>query len=198
MSGNFTAVPDVVANQSFPPSLWESAIMNNLNLGVYRQIQDTTLGVDTANIMFASIPQTFAHLIVVVFARDSGAGTTSPDGLQAQFNGDTAANYDWYESTVIGGNQVGQTSLRAGWVVPGGASANLFSATYLFIPNYTQATNHKPAVAIATAKMSNSIVYSTHMGGSWRSASAITQILLQSSTGNLKAASRATLYGLPA
>jgi len=196
--GNFTTVPDVVSGQSFPPSLWESAIMNNLNLGVYRQLADTTLSSDTASITFASIPQTFAHLILAVYARDSGAGTTAPDGLQAQFNGDTAANYDWYEATLVGGGSFGQTSMRIGWVVPGGASANLFSATYILIPHYTQAVNHKAAVAIATAKISNSIIYSTHLGGLWRSANALTQILLQSSSGNLKSGSRATLYGLPA
>jgi len=196
--GNFTTVPDVVANQSFPPSLWESAIMTNLNLGVYRQLQDNILGVDSASITFASIPQTFAHLVIVTYARDSGAGTTTPDGLQAQFNADTAANYDWYESTISGAGAFGQASLRAGWVVPGGAVANLFAASYTLIPYYTQTTNHKATVAIASAKLSNSIIYSTHLGGVWRSTNAVTQILLQSSSGNLKAGSRATLYGLPA
>lgn len=193
--GNFTTVPDVAVNQSFPPSLWESAIMNNLNLGVCRQLADTTVaGSSVANITFASIPATFAHLMMIVYARDTSAGTTHDD-LLLQFNANVGSNYD----EACGGGSTGQTSMQIGFVDSGAAAANRFLGTLIFIPHYADTNNHKIVMnAISGGWFTTASNISASGVGRWVNTSAITQILIKSSSGNLDIGSRATLYGLPA
>ena len=192
---NFTTVPDVTVGQSFPPSLWESAIMNNLNLGVCRQLADLTLTGSQSSIDFTSLPATFAHLMIRVLARGDTAATTV--GMNVRFNGDTSTNYD-DGSQSIGSSQ---TSGFVGNISGANAQANSFGSYSLWIPHYAQATSFKNLISLgfhATASGGGNIV-NWSQGVIWKLAPvAINEVTLLPGSGNFVAGSRASIYGLPA
>lgn len=204
--GNFTTVPDVVAGQSFPPSLWESAIMNNLNLGVCRQLGDVTLGGSAATIAFSSIPATFAHLMLVVYARGDVAATFT--NVNLRFNGDTGADYDienlTANSTTVSalGTASGAATSGLAARVPGStAPASAFSAGLIWIPHYTNTVGHKPWLSLSHDRETSGGVSDNVLAlfaGIWfAAAAAINNVTLLPSSGNFVTGSRVTLYGLP-
>jgi len=197
--GNFTTVPDVVVDQSFPPSLWESAIMNNLNLGVCRQLADHTCVGAEASIDFSSLPATFAHLLVFILARGDIAATQT--SLNLQFNGDSG-HYDWFSGLSGGsGSASAATSGQIGFMSGSTAPANKFSPYVLWIPHYAQASTQKgvqtlgfntPGTGGANVDpYVNSIMWTA-------AAAAINEITFLPGSGNFVANSRFTVYGLPA
>lgn len=202
--GNFTTVPDVVIGQSFPPSLWESAIMNNLNLGVTRQLADTTLAGSASTVAFSSIPATYAHLLLLFYARTTSATTTN-DLVSVQLNGDTAADYDFEQMVGLGtsataAQTTGVTSATIGDAVGGGAAANLFSAYALFIPHYAGAANNKTILSLGGSKWgtSTSNLRAAIASAFWRLNAAINQITFLPSAGSFATGCRFSIYGLPA
>lgn len=196
--GNFIPVPDVSVGQSFPPSLWESAIMNNLNLGVVRQLApEVILSGSVASISFTSIPQTFAHLMLVMSLESD---QSTDQDLYLRLNGDTGSNYRWQRlyaqatSTIAdydGGALVAQTVL--GKIPKTGVTAR--SSIVAHLPAYTDTTRYKGHVATFTSIGGS--IYMGVAGGQWANANAITQLTILPAAGNL-ATGRVTLYGLPA
>jgi hypothetical protein len=100
-----------------------------------------------ATVTFSSIPATYQHLRLICYVR---ASTDSGDteGLEMQFNGDTATNY---RSIWIYGSQAAiscthhgndMDSLRAG-VVPGDtADASEYAVVTIDIPNYADTNGY--------------------------------------------------------
>jgi hypothetical protein len=196
--GNFTTVPDVVVGQNFPPSLWESAIMNNLNLGVTRQLADTTLGGATATIAFSSIPATFAHLLLVGQGRGDTAATAT--NLNLRLNGDSATNYSTQQvqgssATASAAVTTAQTSAGIASMAAASATAGVFSPVFAFLPNYAGTVAQKDLLALDLF-IGTPVVQL--IGGHWASTSAINSITLLPGAGNFIAGTRFTLYGLPA
>jgi hypothetical protein len=201
--GNFTTVPDVDTGQSFPPSLWESAIMNNFNLGVCRQLGDTTLGAPAATVAFASIPATFAHLLVVLSARGDTAATNTSVSLR--LNGDTTAAY---ASQYIQGNAAtasaveaaSATSLTLAAIAAATATAGHTGGAAILVPQYAGTTFFKQAVAfgVLTQALTTGNMYAMLRSGVWANAAAVNSLTFLPAAGNFIAGSRFTLYGLPA
>jgi hypothetical protein len=159
------------------------------------------LGGSAANVDITSISATYAHLMVVVYARGDTAATNTALGVR--FNGDTAANYDYQTlsgqgAAVFAGEQFAQTSAIAGFMTANTAGANLFSAHCIFIPHYAGSTNNKLALAVSSTKTGTTaatmFVYLT--GGFWRSAAAVNRITLLPAAGNFVAGTRVTIYGM--
>lgn len=167
------------------------------------KIAETVLTSAAASIDFQNIPGTFRHLLLVVYGRGDQAGAFVD--LRLRFNGDSATNYDHERveitgTTVVGFETFGGTSGRLGNVPANTAGANLFGPVTVDIPHYANASNNKAAIAHSGYKTGTStgnmgIEFSTNF---WRSNSAITQVTIFGSAGNLVAGTVATLYGLPA
>jgi hypothetical protein len=166
-------------------------------------ISDTTLGGSAANIDITSIVATYAHLLIVTYARgDTAAGSIA---MNMRFNNDTAANYDHQRLTGGGATPTAvesftQTSMPHYFMPANTAGANLFSAHISFIPNYAGSTNNKLSLSVASLKTGTGTggMAVAITGGFWRSNAAINRITLLPGAGNFVAGTRVTIYGMGA
>jgi hypothetical protein len=176
--------------------------------GALTLIDDQTLGADAAQITFSSIAGTYKHLRIIFQARGtSAAGVVA---FRAQFNADTAANYDTIflvasgsgantTATPGGGRTDGAaptTSLYVAQLPDSTSPAGSAGAGDLLIPNYAGTVFHKQTRSVDYGRTGTSAQSVGDYGGTWRSTAAITAIRLFPLSGNLLAGSRASLYGL--
>lgn len=195
---SYTALPTKSPGDLLTSALWNTYLQGNADSGFMRMIADTTLGSPAATVDFTSIPQTFAHLLMVCVARTSSA-TAGGDLYGIRINGDTGTNYDYVDPG--GGTGTGATSAKICGAVGGGATANLFATAIVWIPYYRGATNRHQFLAVNGLIYGNTGVSAQYMAigvGSWRTnATAITQLTLTGVANNFVADSRFTLYGIP-
>lgn len=166
-------------------------------------IFDSTLGIAAANVDVTPIVGTYAHLLVVTYARSSAALTGA--FVNIQFNGDTAANYDRQQlngsaTTVVTSEQFAQTAMFTGAMPANTAGANLFGVTLTFIPHYAGSANNKIGLSMSSTKIGTaSTNLQTYLAaGFWRSNAAITRVNLIPTTGNFMAGTRVSVYGIGA
>jgi hypothetical protein len=167
--------------------------------GATRLIASTRLGAAAASIEFASIPQTYKHLMIFLSGQTSHTAATN---VLVRFNSDSGANYHWQliagsGTTASASNGASQTSIVGASVLATTATSRAGSAV-LFIPEYTQTNFHKNTLSqggrVIDDTGTNHIFQTFY--GHWKSTSAVTTITLSSSTANLAAGTIATLYGL--
>ena len=167
-------------------------------------LADTTLGGSAANVDMTSISATYAHLLLVIYARSDQAAQSVY--VQLQFNGDTAANYDSQRLTgggasVLAAELFAQTSAICGHMPAATAGANLFGASIVFIPHYAGTTNNKLALSISAEKAATTTgtMNNNLAAAFWRSSAAINRItLIPNAAANFVAGTRVTLYGMGA
>lgn len=154
-------------------------------------------------VTFASIPQSYKHLLLITTARADDASLFVDVGLQ--LNADTAANYDRIWGDFSGGatSQGGDSAVNSAKMISvnaANADANIPSIGTITIPDYTLTTFNKQLISdhgrletLGTDGTYNrGVVY-----GGWRSTAAITQIdIIDTAGGNFVAGSSFTLYGL--
>jgi hypothetical protein len=169
-------------------------------------IQEIVVAADgQVNVDFSSIPQTYRHLRILYVARSSTAGLASYD-LACQFNGDTAANYDWEKSYAAATTTAASEGIAATWGVVGYATGPTATTTTRFargaidIPYYTDAME-KDAIGdfIAPRTTASANTYRGTLGAHWRQAAAITRIVLFPATASAAlwaANSKIALYGI--
>jgi hypothetical protein len=168
--------------------------------GAMQLIEDKILSAAAPSFDFQNIPQTFAHLQLIVYGRSDQAVSTTQVYLRA--NNDSAANYDFVlaalSPTYAAVEAVAQTALQIGYMPGGSAVANSFGSNIVDIPNYAQAVGLKNFSMFASMKPQLSAGnYNTHiLSGFWRNTVAINRLTVLPGAGNFVAGSRATLYGL--
>ena len=196
----YTALPTKNPGDLLTSALWNTYLQGNADSGFMRMLADTTLVATAAIVTLASIPQTFAHLLLVCYGRSTAAATS--DSLALQFNGDTAANYDYQVASTSAGAASGSevfatTSIQVGLVPGSTAPANAFGTTAIYIPHYTGSTNNKTLKSDSACKIgtTSGSLFMRQTAGFWRSNNAITQIALIAN--QLAIGCRFTLYGLP-
>lgn len=198
----FSTVPDRASGDVFTEQMWDDYIKTNFNTGVPVMLANSTLSGSAASIDFSSISQSWAHLMLVIYARsDTAAASTT---MLMRFNADTAANYDYQQvagqaATASAAETFAASSIYCGGMPANTATANVFGAYVIHIPYYSQGTNNKAATIGASFKQGTATTNMVRhaLAGFWRSNSAITQITLLAGAGNLVSGSRATLYGMP-
>ena len=130
-----------------------SAISGNLFApsGAYDSIATSVVGSGgVASVTFSSIPQTYTHLQVRVFAR-SGRARVQNGGLIMKING----NYNTYHHTLYGTGAVASSTASAGGSgvtflqMPGtSAGSGIFGAAVADILDYASTTKNKTARAL--------------------------------------------------
>ena len=134
-------------------------------MAAYNLIATTTVGSGGAStISFASIPQTFTDLKVVLSAR-STAGASVAYSIFMKMNNLTTSIYSQkaLEGSGSGGAcssfaQSGvDTTVRAGITNGTGSTASVFSSTEIYIPNYTGSNQKSVSIETVTETNANTI-----------------------------------------
>ena len=161
----------------------------------HKLIETVTVGSGgAASIEFTSIPQTYTDLIIYLTTR-STYGSVSDDG-DLFFNGITTGR----TCRFIYGNGSSAASATPPndgfFTVADTATANIFSSSTIYIPNYTSAINK--SFSSDTAGENNGLAYMALMAGLWSNTAPITsiQIVTAGGRGVWKEFSSASLYGI--
>ena len=160
----------------------------------HKLIETVTVGAgDAASIGFTSIPQTYTDLRIVLSLRNSNSSVIA----DVQFNGSSSN----LSSKYLIGSGSAASSLSSGSILrtygtdPTDYTASVFSNLELYIPNYT-GSSHKSVVADYVTENNATAGYLGFTSGLWASTSAITQVTIFVSGGNVKQYSSASLYGI--
>ena len=163
-------------------------------------IQHIELGSNQASITFSSIPATFTDLQIVISGRTTGSGDTyvviSPNNANASVR-------------VLrgnGSNAFSGTDPNSPYadMANGSHTANTFSNTSVYIPNYRSTTTNK-SLSIDGVFENNATLARQILGAAlYASNTAITSVVLYAADANLQAnlqfvtGTSATLYGITA
>jgi hypothetical protein len=164
-------------------------------------IDEEILAGTAASIQFASIPGTYRHLRLVIFARGDTALGATP--CRMRFNGDSGGNYDVERfsgsgGTIAAGESTGDTSMNLSDISAASAPSNVFALLDCFIPYYAVAGTRKMVNVTGGFKTADSSGGHQVRGatGWYRTAGAITQIDIFPNAGNFAAGTSVVLYGV--
>jgi hypothetical protein len=171
----------------------------------YILLETIALTQSAASVTFDNLPTSgYTDLKVVISARgDSTSGF--PETVNLRFNGSSASEYSWrglFSVTATPGSNsdTSVTLIRAGSIPSVAQTANTFSNTEIYIPNYRSSNNK--SVSIDATSESNSTTdfnYALIMNAGIRAnTAAITAINLSLAAGNFVANSTFSLYGIAA
>lgn len=167
----------------------------------YTLIQSVTVPSGGQNaIDFTSIPSTYTDLLVRVSARKTSTGGSN---LQLQFNGDTSSSS--YQQRMLFGDSVSSPasyndsseSIGFMYVTLSSATANTFSSTDIYIPNYT-GSNQKAMHIDNVTENNTAAAGQVLTAGLWKNSSAINRVYLYiaNGAGTFAQYSTASLYGI--
>ena len=166
-------------------------------------ISSSVLASPAASVTFSSIAGTFNHLRLVCIGRSS---QSTIDSFTVQFNGDTAAHYDWMGGASNTGGIVQAYGAAVTSVLstayrdlPGtNATSGVPGRFTMEIPIYSQTTFEKTGtVENGYYDAVGSAGYWVNWGWVWRSTAAITSIVVAPLSGsNFVTGSAFYLYGI--
>jgi hypothetical protein len=170
----------------------------------YVLISSQVLGTSAASVTFSSIPQTYTDLVLRSSARSNYVSSSS-DIAKININSDTTIGN--YSATYVQGNYTTSSSGRNGggigydstMLIEGGSNtANTFSSTEWYIPNYTL-TGVKQSVDFDVVESAGPGIYTNFIklnAHYYLGTSAITAITLTGGSGTLSTGSSFYLYGI--
>jgi hypothetical protein len=154
-------------------------------------IESKTLGTAQASIEFTSIPQDGTDLVLKLSLRTSQSSTFSQ--LIINFNTlNTNFSNRWLYGNGAGAGSWTQTTYIAD-INAANNTADTFSNTEIYIPNYAGSTNKSFSVD-HVHEQNGTTAYQEIIAGLWSNTSAISGITLTSGSGNLVAGSIVSLY----
>jgi len=111
-------------------------------------IATITASGSTSSVTFSSIPQTFTHLQLRVFARESSGTQTVGDYAAIQFNNDGTANYTWHQLGGDGGGafssgSTGYGALPTVSIAGNNATSGVYGGGIIDILDYTNTNKYK-------------------------------------------------------
>ena len=156
-------------------------------------IENKTLGTAGSSIEFTRIPQNFTDLYALISIRSSRSADADT-GL-ARFNG-TSTGYSGREMFGSGSSVLTNATSSEGIafvVSSANTTSNTFSNGYLYVPNYTGATNK--SVSLDWVNENNATLAYGGIGAQlWSNTAAITTLTFIATNGNLIAGSTVSLY----
>lgn len=186
-----------------PPAIGTAAVATSYG-SMPVKLAETLLSGSVASISWTSIPAGFRHLKVDLYSRTDRVNVS--DNVIMQFNGDTAANYDYQTISGTGATASAGEALAVAFVLLGttcgaSATANYFGALEARIKHYAGTTGNKQVNADSGRWTANTTGtgQKDQVSGHWRTAAtAINRIDLKPSVGpNFVAGTLATLWGEP-
>jgi hypothetical protein len=159
-------------------------------------IETKTLLSAAASIEFTSIPQDGTDLVVLVSMRANSGGNVGGNG-KLIFN-DNTTGYSSRQLLGTGSGVQSQTSTTAGRIAGfengSSSTANTFTSSTIYIPNYTGSTNKSWSVDNVTEN-NGTEAYSAIVANLWSNTAAITKVAYSSVEGvNLAIGSTISLY----
>lgn len=147
----------------------------------------------SGTITFSSIPQGYASLQIRCLSND-GFGSN----VIIRFNGDTAANYAHHQlvglgSSIDAAGYINRTSIRG--MTSCGVS-NTMGVGIIDILNYASTTKNKTTRTLAGYDTNTADGRVSLLSGVWFSTDSITQITLNTESGNFSTSSTFALYGI--
>lgn len=163
----------------------------------YKLIEAKTLGSAVANVTFSSIPSTYTDLLLKVSSRDSGSGTSKTILLTFNNSGSGYSNILLYGNgtSAISATSTRGTDIEYLYSVANGATANTFSNSEIYIPNYTSSNNKSVSIDCVIENNATSTV-TAMSAGLWANSAVISSIKLASFTDNFEQYSTFYLYGI--
>jgi hypothetical protein len=177
-----------------------ASITNGLVTGSFESIATNTLSSGSTTVTFSSIPSTYKHLQVRIYAKKT-TGSGIADFI-ASFNGDTGANYTRSWTFTFDGagpytsRGLNNTGFSMGYLPSETGVANLYGSYLLDIVDYANTNKFKTVQYLNGAEKTaggNSVVL--HGTTSWLSTSAINSITFTCSDSIVSGSSFA-LYGV--
>lgn len=160
-------------------------------------VQTITVGAGgAASIEFTGIPQSGRDLMILLSVRASGSGAVEANFFR--FNGDTSNVYDMRAlqgdgSSTSAFNALSQSAASSLTSSNAGATANTFSNSSVYIPNYTS-SNFK-AVSVDTVSENNETLGLLRISSAlWRFGGAVTSFRVTPNGGTFVQNSMASLY----
>jgi hypothetical protein len=152
-------------------------------------IETKTLGADATSIEFTSIPQDATDLVALLSLRS----TTSNTSALVSFNASTTGFTFRYMLGVGDSTLAGTVDRYIGTMPTNLFTANTFSNTLAYIPNYSGSTNKSYSLDDVTENNATSS-YQIIGAGLWANTAAITSMSISVSTGNIATGSTISLY----
>jgi hypothetical protein len=168
--------------------------------GALTLISEVVTSGSQASVNFTSIATTWRDLEIHI--RGRGTASASNVIVRAQFNGDTAANYDtedahWFGTGTSFAQTIATTSLILGYIAAATAPSGYAGTIRALIGDYRGTTFNKQTESTngATLGTGAGSVGGGVFSGNWRSTAAINAILIIISSGNFVDGSVVSLYG---
>lgn len=179
----------------------QQGLIGSLNaaVGDFESIATATGTGSSGTITFSSIPSTYTHLQLRTISRGSASAN---DAYFANFNSDSGGNY--YQIHVLYGNGTAAgafssgasaTKIQLSDIVGSSATANTYATSITDILDYAN-TNKYKTVRTLYGFDTNGAGTVALSSGLWMSTSAITSLVLTTSSGNFATNSHFALYGL--
>jgi hypothetical protein len=163
----------------------------------YSLIASSTVGAGgAASIDFNSIPSIYTDLAVYISAR--GSASAARGYVMASINGVTT-NRSWrwvagYDSNIV--NSSTDTNSTFGALTCDTATANVFSNSFGYFPNYAGSINKSFSVDTVAENNSTTAWINFLLAAQWASTSAISSLSFSPDSGTFKQYSSAYLYGI--
>lgn len=168
----------------------------------FEAIASTTLGSTTTTVTFSSIPATYEHLQLRLYARAGYTGGPTAT-LRMRLNSDTGTNYTnhWIYGNGSGANVAGnisETAYRFLWVPAGTALSNTFGVSIIDILDYASTNKYKTVRSIEGHNTNNNTNGYVFLHSSlWLNTAAVSTLTFTSDeTDGFVAGSVFALYGL--
>lgn len=163
-------------------------------------IARTVLAADAASISFASIPDTYEHLLLVLMGRGNRAANDN-EVVGMRFNNDSGANYHFQH--LSGRNVTASASVGAGvtsadvGIIPGStATATRPGSISILIPCYARTVFHKVAQSVeGSLNDASTDRFAILAANLWASSAAINRVDLLAVSNQFIIGTVATLYG---
>lgn len=159
----------------------------------YEPIASTSLGSAAADITFSSIPATYTDLVLVLH----GGFATAASDLYIQVGNSTIDTGSNYSNTDLRGNGSAAASSRTSSVAYMRQNQNTVDSPSTWVVNVMSYanTNVFKTLLSSFASAGNGVERTVSL---WRSTSAITELKVYTSSGNLSSGFTASLYGVKA
>jgi hypothetical protein len=168
-----------------------------MSTNTYDELQVQIVGTNTPSVTFDSIPQNYTDLILV--SHTGYTNTNVGQGLSLRFNGDAGSNYSVTVAESDGSSASayrGTSQTGGGFCAPSNGNQSFLTPVTTHIFNYTNTTTFKNWLS-----RNSGPTFVNGYAGVWRATpAAITSISIVAtgSSGNIRAGSTFSLYGIRA